>query len=193
MNSDTTVVQFEQVRKQELGYSCSACGADRGCDCNAPAIKKAADALARNPRKSNRAIAEEIGVDKNTVRKARRTGGDDSPPPVDAVIGRDGKSYPAKRPRADTPEASADAMKAKFAAGEKDDEPNGETDDQPDQTKQPARAEVAKLVRVWVQASPEARREFVRERWDEISLTRKQLDTNGNAAHEDRWLEGDTA
>jgi hypothetical protein len=32
----------------------------------------------------------------------------------------------------------------------------------------------------------------VRERWDEIARVRKQLDTNGSAAHEDRWLEGDT-
>jgi hypothetical protein len=85
----------------------------------------------------------------------------------------------------DDAEASAEAM---------NDEPNSEADDikQPDQTKQPARAEIAKLVRVWVQASPEARREFVRERWDEIARVRKQLDTNGSAAHEDRWLEGDT-
>jgi hypothetical protein len=54
----------------------------------------------------------------------------------------------------------------------------------------PARAEVAKLIRAWVQASPEVKREFVRERWDEIARARKQLDANG-AAHEDRWMEGD--
>jgi hypothetical protein len=74
------------------------------------------------------------------------------------------------------PEASADAMKA--------------TDD--DQTKEPPRAEVQKLIRAWVQASPEVKRQFVRERWDEIALVRKQLDANGGAAHEDRWIEGDT-
>jgi hypothetical protein len=60
-----------------------------------------------------------------------------------------------------------------------------------DQTKQPPCAEVAKLVRAWVQASPEAKREFVRERWDEIARARKQLDTNG-AHHEDRWIESET-
>jgi hypothetical protein len=76
----------------------------------------------------------------------------------------------------DDPEASAEAMKAKFA---EDDEP-----------KQPPRAEVAKLVRAWVEAGPEAKREFVRERWDEIARARKQLDANG-AAHEERWIETD--
>jgi hypothetical protein len=78
-------------------------------------------------------------------------------------------------------EASAEAMKAKSAELD---------DDDGDQTKQPPRADVAKLVRAWVTASPEAKREFVRERWDEIARARKQLDANG-AAHEDRWIEGD--
>jgi hypothetical protein len=76
-------------------------------------------------------------------------------------------------------EASAEARKAEHAALDGD------------QTKQPPRAEVAKLIRAWVKASPEAKREFVRERWDEIARARKQLDANG-ASHEDRWIEGDT-
>jgi hypothetical protein len=54
----------------------------------------------------------------------------------------------------------------------------------------PPRAEIAKLVRAWVQASLGARRQFVRERWDEIARARKELDGNGGAA-EDRWIEGD--
>jgi hypothetical protein len=94
----TNVVPFEQVRKQELEFSCSKCGADRGCDCNAPAIKKAAAAIAANPQKSDRAIAAEIGVDHKTVGKVRRARGDDSPPEAAEVrIGRDGKSYKAKK------------------------------------------------------------------------------------------------
>src|SRR6516164_9624010 len=40
------------------------------------------------------------------------------------------------------------------------------------------------------EACAEAKREFVRERWDEIAVARKQLDANG-ADHEDRWIEGD--
>ena len=90
------------------------------------------------------------------------------------------------------PETSAEAMKARFAADEEGVEPDVETDgvEEIDQTKQPPRAEVAKLVRAWVHASPEVKREFIRERWDEIARARKQLDANG-AAHEDRWIEGD--
>jgi DUF3102 family protein len=68
----------------------------------------------------------------------------------------------------------------------------GHGDNAGDQTREPPRAEVARIVKAWVAASPEAKREFVRERWDEIALARKQLDANGGAAHEDRWVEGDT-
>ena len=60
-----------------------------------------------------------------------------------------------------------------------------------DQTKEPPRAEVAKLIRAWVQASAEVKRQFVRERWDEIAHVRNQLDANGGA-DKDRWIEGDT-
>jgi len=106
---------------------------------------------------------------------------------------------------ADEPEASAADMKAQFAALDDEDIPPQATGGgdaemagaaehaalDGDHTKQPSRAEVAKLVRAWVKASPEAKREFVRERWDEIARARKQLDANG-AAQEDRWIEGDT-
>ena len=77
-------------------------------------------------------------------------------------------------------EASAEARKAEHAALDGD------------QTKQPQRAEVAKLVRAWVKASPEAKREFVRERWDEIAVARKQLEANGADHEQDRWVESDT-
>jgi len=53
------------------------------------------------------------------------------------------------------------------------------------------KAQIAKLRRAWVEASSEAKGEFVRERWDEIARVRKQLETNG-ADHEDRWIESDT-
>jgi hypothetical protein len=79
------------------------------------------------------------------------------------------------------PEASAQVMKAKHAA----------LDDAGDQTKEPPRAEVAKLVRAWVSAAAKVKRQFVRERWDEIARVRKQVDANG-ADHEDRWIEGET-
>jgi hypothetical protein len=102
----------------------------------------------------------------------------------------------------DDPEASAEAMKAAFAAldaAEDGDAPPQPPDDDgaehatldADETKEPPRAEVAKLIRAWVKASAEAKREFVRERWDEIARVRKQLDANGLDT-EDRWIEGDT-
>jgi hypothetical protein len=83
---------------RQLG--CSACGAtaDAACDCGAPYLpagQRAAEAVAANPEKSDRAIAAEIGVDKNTVAAARRkSGGEDSPP--EKRTGKDGKSYPVK-------------------------------------------------------------------------------------------------
>ena len=80
-----------------------------------------------------------------------------------------------------SPEASAEAMK----------EDSATVEDGGDQTKEPPRAEVAKLIRAWVTASPEAKRQFIRERWDEIARARKQLDANGSDI-EDRWIEGDS-
>jgi hypothetical protein len=92
------VLPFEQVRKQELNYTCSACGADRGCDCNAPAIKKAAAAIADNPQKSDRAIGAEAGISHTTVQNARKQVANDLPPEAAEVrIGRDGKSYNKKK------------------------------------------------------------------------------------------------
>jgi hypothetical protein len=115
-DGSTTATTVEQVRKQELLYRCSACGADRGCDCSAPAIKKAAAAIAANPRKSGRAIAAEIGVSHTTVQNARKQVANDLPPepagaddsaPEDIRIGRDGKSYPARKSREETPKLNA--------------------------------------------------------------------------------------
>ena len=66
---------IEVQKQQEAKFLCSACGAERGCNCNAPAIPKAQqaiEALKANPEKSDRAIAADIGVAKNTVRAARQ-------------------------------------------------------------------------------------------------------------------------
>jgi hypothetical protein len=62
------VLQTDQAAK----YYCEECGADRFCDCNAPAVEKAAKAIKANPGMSNRAIAKEAGVSAPTVAKARR-------------------------------------------------------------------------------------------------------------------------
>jgi hypothetical protein len=76
---------------------CTGCGAETNATCNCgmeyrPKSERAREAVEANPEKSNRAIAEEIGVDEKTVRKARA---DQSAP--ESVTGKDGKSYPAKR------------------------------------------------------------------------------------------------
>jgi hypothetical protein len=81
--------------------------------------------------------------------------------------------------------------KAKPEPDARDPDDAADVDADDDQAKEPPRAEVAKLVKAWVQASPEAKRQFVRERWDEIARARKQLDANGGAA-EKHWIEGDT-
>jgi hypothetical protein len=58
-----------------------------------PAGQRAAEAIAANPQRSDRAIAAEIGVDHKTEGAARKAVGEHSPP---ERIGRDGKSYPTK-------------------------------------------------------------------------------------------------
>lgn len=73
---------------------CTACGSEANASCNCgkpyvPAKQRAAEAIKANPQKSNRAIADEIGVSKDTVRKVRETTGDQSP--VERV-GLDGKT-----------------------------------------------------------------------------------------------------
>lgn len=89
------VAEIHQLRAKpiSINWMCSACGIDAGCNCGAPLMSKAqraAEAIAADPRKSDRAIAEEIGVGSNTVRRARQTAPDgavDNEPRV----GRDGK------------------------------------------------------------------------------------------------------
>jgi hypothetical protein len=63
---------------------CSQCGAigSAGCDHDAPLVTRAEAArrgLLESPEKSNRLIAAETGVSKDTVRKIRGSGGDNSP------------------------------------------------------------------------------------------------------------------
>ena len=66
------------------------------------ALDRAMAAIAASPEKSNRAIAAEIGVGLETVRRARQkltdAGGDGSPDGSPEMrVGRDGRSYPVAR------------------------------------------------------------------------------------------------
>jgi hypothetical protein len=75
--------------------ACSACGAEANasCNCGKPYLprQRAAEAVAAHPEKSDRAIAEEIGVSHQTVARARDATGPHGP--VDeARTGRDGKT-----------------------------------------------------------------------------------------------------
>jgi hypothetical protein len=82
---------------------CTSCGAEanasRTCGvAYVPKSVRAAEAVKANPEKSNRAIAAEIGVSEPTVRLAREQGTSCDAP--EKVVGKDGKSYAAKRPAA---------------------------------------------------------------------------------------------
>ena len=76
----------------------TGCGSEAkaSCSCGVSYVPKkvrAAEAVAANPEKSNRAIAEDLNVDEWTVREARKSGAGD--PAGDEIrTGRDGKSYP---------------------------------------------------------------------------------------------------
>src|SRR6266550_529556 len=75
---------------------CSACGisASTACACGAPYVsagKIAARAVAEHPEKSDRAIADELGIDHKTVGRARRKSTGDNAP-VGKRVGKDGKA-----------------------------------------------------------------------------------------------------
>jgi DNA-binding Lrp family transcriptional regulator len=118
---EATVVQFQ--KKEEAKFICSACGADRGCQCNAPAVPKAvraAEALKANPGKSDRSIAEQIGASPTTVGKAREelsSSGQLEDGPRTGLDGRVRK-LPAREGDA---EVSAEQRKAQYAGSFEDD------------------------------------------------------------------------
>jgi hypothetical protein len=88
-----------------------------------PKIVRAAEAIKANPQKSDRAIAAELGVGKDTVRRARDQGGACAPPEAEERVGRDGKSYPAAQPsrqRRGVPQATRDAFKYVVGLGDRE-------------------------------------------------------------------------
>ena len=84
------------TRSKALAMRCTACGveASASCACGVayePASVAIARALKAHPTKSNRAIAEIVGVTHTTVNQVRAAGGNHFPP--EKVEGRDGKTY----------------------------------------------------------------------------------------------------
>jgi hypothetical protein len=108
-----------QQIKQSL-FICVACGAGRDCDCDAPAAKRArvAEYDRANPGRSERQAAADLNLPKTTVHEARgRTRPPDDPPPSSATVtGRDGKSYPATKPK-ESPMMSTGVEEAARQAG----------------------------------------------------------------------------
>lgn len=92
------------IRRPSIArLECSACGAtaDAACNCGAqylPAGTRAAEAIAANPEKSDRAIATELKVSPTTVGKARKATVHSGQ--LAKRVGKDGKArkLPAKKP-----------------------------------------------------------------------------------------------
>ena len=81
---------------------CTACGAEAkaSCACGVgymPKAVRAAEAIKANPEKSDRAIAEELGVSDMTVGRARKQVQHDVAP--EKRVGLDGKKQAAKKKR----------------------------------------------------------------------------------------------
>lgn len=53
MRQSAEVIQFQ--KKQEAKFICSACGGDRACDCNAPAVEKLAEKREQDRQRARRA------------------------------------------------------------------------------------------------------------------------------------------
>ena len=91
----------KQSKPPALRLRCTSCGAiaAAGCACGVaytPAGKLAEQAVQANPEKSDRMIAEEIGVAGETVRRARLKSGAANEAPQKRV-GKDGKHYSATK------------------------------------------------------------------------------------------------
>jgi hypothetical protein len=172
-------------------------------DVDDPDLPAIIEALAEVTKGESKSISVSEALTAIRIVKARREYGDYPPAAlfamslVDSVLpeAEAAQTIAAlKEARPTTDEAAAEIVdKFRQATGDDDagDDDAGDDEQTDAEAEQPPpRAEIAKLVRAWVQASLGARRQFVRERWDEIARARKELDGNGGAA-EDRWIEGD--
>lgn len=87
---------MEALQVQRL--HCPVCGVFAACDCGVAPVRRAENAIAANPEKSARAIAEEFGMGHATVSRARkkRTVSGET---VGKLIGRDGKKRKSPKPK----------------------------------------------------------------------------------------------
>lgn len=99
MTRTTAVVVELKPKAEKAGLICSDCYAVASCDCGAQYLKP--DTLAKkmikqHPDWGDQKIADEIGVARQTVRRAREQSGSPNGQP-ETRIGKDGKKYKAKK------------------------------------------------------------------------------------------------
>lgn len=96
------------IRMSVQRMVCTGCGSEANatCDCGVSYVAKgvrAAQAIKANPKRSDGAIAADLGVDRSTVSRARSDVVHDAPPD-DERTGRDGKSYSIRQRVTDDPD-----------------------------------------------------------------------------------------
>jgi hypothetical protein len=88
--------------------ACTACGAEANASCTCgvsyvPKSVRAAEAVKANPEKSTRALEAETGLNRETLRRARKQVTHHVSPESERVTGQDGKNYPrATKPQTQT-------------------------------------------------------------------------------------------
>jgi len=106
----TAMAVSTAVEVTPLRAVCSGCGTKASCNCNAPYVPAhvfATIVIAKNPDKSNRAIAELSGVALETIRRARAAG--DPNGSTEKRIGKDGKKYSTTQPSTKPAKSSSNA------------------------------------------------------------------------------------
>jgi hypothetical protein len=93
MKATAEVIQFQ--KKQEAKFVCSACGADRGCQCNAPAVEKVAAEMERQRQKA-RAYYQKKKSEQNQSPSTGRNGNDVDP--EESAEERKAEFYDGPRP-----------------------------------------------------------------------------------------------
>jgi hypothetical protein len=163
--SDTSTAKIIAINPKAARLECSLCGASTNatCECGAPYVPagaRAAAAVAANPEKSDRALATEIGVGKDTMRRARKSTGASEPV---KRVGRDGKAR--KRPIKKQRRSAGDFARNMLDVGQVI------TIAAPIAGETVNSTPMNPIATTWDVANIETRREFLRDRWDAILAT----------------------